>query len=165
MNKLSTEGKIAIVKKALNHNGETIKQIAQTYNVGYSTLQKWLKSYREGNPVDTKKSSTNSVFSNSLAEKLEHVIATANLAENDLGAYCRQHGFYSHQLKEWREDFMTDKSKLSENKSRDELKKYKAENKQLKKELLRKDKALAETSALLILKKKADLIWGELEDD
>lgn len=39
------------------------------------------------------------------------------------------------------------------------------ENKALKKELNRKDKALAETPALLILKKKADLIWGVPEDD
>ncbi len=39
------------------------------------------------------------------------------------------------------------------------------ENKRLKKELRRKEKALAETSALLVLKKKAHLIWGEPEDD
>jgi ribosomal protein L4 len=35
----------------------------------------------------------------------------------------------------------------------------------LKKELNRKEKALAEASALLILKKKADLIWGDGEGD
>ena len=52
------------------------------------------------------------------------------------------------------------------NQSRDaELKKLKAEIKLLKKELNRKDRALAETSALLILKKKANLIWGKDEDD
>ena len=45
------------------------------------------------------------------------------------------------------------------------LKKLQAENRALKKDLLRKDKALAETSALLILKKKADLIWGDFEED
>ncbi len=39
------------------------------------------------------------------------------------------------------------------------------ENRALKKELLRKDKALAETAALLVLKKKAASIWGEVEDD
>jgi len=41
----------------------------------------------------------------------------------------------------------------------------KAKNKKLESELRRKDKALAEASALLILKKKANLIWGESEDD
>jgi hypothetical protein len=39
------------------------------------------------------------------------------------------------------------------------------ENRTLKKELRRKDKALAETTALLVLKKKAASIWGEPEDD
>ena len=46
-----------------------------------------------------------------------------------------------------------------------ETRQLREENKRLKKELRRKDKALAETSALLVLKKKAHLIWGELEDD
>ena len=35
-----------------------------------------------------------------------------------------------------------------------------ARNKELERDLNRKDKALAETTALLVLKKKADLIWG-----
>ena len=44
-------------------------------------------------------------------------------------------------------------------------KKSKKENKSLKKDLSRKEKALAETAALLVLKKKAQEIWGEPEDD
>jgi len=35
----------------------------------------------------------------------------------------------------------------------------------LKKELRRKDKALAETAALLVLQKKVRAIWGNDEDD
>ena len=45
-----------------------------------------------------------------------------------------------------------------------ENKKLKNENKQLALELRRKEKALAEAAALLILKKKADLIWGVDEE-
>ena len=45
-----------------------------------------------------------------------------------------------------------------------ETRQLRAEVKSLKKELHRKDKALAETSALLVLKKKAHLIWGDDED-
>ena len=36
---------------------------------------------------------------------------------------------------------------------------------ELEKELRRKDKALAETAALLVLKKKANAIWGDEDDD
>jgi hypothetical protein len=48
---------------------------------------------------------------------------------------------------------------------KDEYKLLKAENKKLKSDLMRKEKALAEATALLILKKKAHLIWGEGEED
>jgi hypothetical protein len=44
-----------------------------------------------------------------------------------------------------------------------EVKALRTENRALKKELTRKEKALAEASALLILKKKAALLWGENE--
>ena len=100
-----------------------------------------------------------------MAKQLEHVIATANLDETSTGAYCRKHGLYSHQINEWKNNFMTDHSKSHDTKLREELRKYKQENKQLKQDLSRKDRALAETSALLILKKKADLIWGDHEGD
>ena len=46
-----------------------------------------------------------------------------------------------------------------------EVKNLRAENNALKKELNRKDKALAETAALLVLQKKVRAIWGESEDD
>ena len=36
--------------------------------------------------------------------------------------------------------------------------------KQLKQEIKRKDKALAEAAAILILRKKLDTLWGEDED-
>lgn len=44
------------------------------------------------------------------------------------------------------------------------MKTLRAENKALKKELNRKDRALAETAALLVLQKKVHEIWGNDED-
>ncbi len=46
-----------------------------------------------------------------------------------------------------------------------QTRKLREQNRRLNQELRRKDKALAETSALLVLKKKAHLIWGDNEDD
>ncbi|PZO97510.1 MAG: transposase, partial [Gardnerella vaginalis] len=37
--------------------------------------------------------------------------------------------------------------------------------KQLKQEIKRKDKALAEAAAILILRKKLNALWGEDEDE
>ena len=42
---------------------------------------------------------------------------------------------------------------------------YKKKTRNLEKDLRRKEKALAETAALLVLKKKVQEIWGEPEDE
>lgn len=164
MTHLSLGAKEAIVKQVLNGNGETLAEIAKTNNIGYSTLQKWLKATREGNPLSNRRSaSANRVASRS--EKVNHLLATANLDDVTLGTYCRKQGIYSHQLTQWKEDIMSDSINKKLEKQLEEFRALKSENKKLKKELRRKDKALAETSALLILKKKANLIWGDHEDD
>ncbi len=82
-----------------------------------------------------------------------------------VGAYCRKHGLYPHQLTQWEADFMTSSTDPKNQQLTAELKKLRAENKALKQVVVRKDKVLAETVALLILKKKATQIWGELEED
>ena len=87
------------------------------------------------------------------------------LSLRSLGVYCREHGIYSFQLTQWKNAFMTQPKVDKQKPNADEMKALITENKQLKQEIRRKDSALAETAALLVLKKKASLIWGELEDD
>ena len=161
MGHLSLEAKESIVRKALNRGNTKLTVIAEENNIGVSTLQRWIKAFNSGKPTGAKNSDD---FTNK-SEKLSHIIATANLDSPSLGAYCRKNGLYSHQLEEWRIDMTkpTNESKSSEYKL--DLKKLKQEIDHLKKELRRKDKALSEASALLIMKKKAHLIWGESEDD
>lgn len=48
---------------------------------------------------------------------------------------------------------------------RDEEKAVKKRIKQLERELQRKNAALAETAALLVLRKKAEALWGKDEDE
>ena len=71
---------------------------------------------------------------------------------------------YPHHLKEWKTEFLSN-NQGSEAVSRQEQKKLKQENKRLQKELNRKDRALSETAALLVLSKKCQAIWGEKEVD
>ena len=115
---------------------------------------RWIKASQEGEPLSEPAPSTTEY---SRADKLNHLLSTNGLDETELGSYCRRQGIYSHQLLAWKEEFVSQKS---DTKIRKDLKRLKAENKHLKKDLARKDKALSETSALLILKKKANLIWG-----
>ncbi len=164
MSKLSTEAKQAIIEKVLARDGRTIKEIAEAHNVGCSTLQKWLRTSRNGDIVGSEKPVKNGQAL-SLAERFQHLIATASLDETAIGIYCRKNGLYGVQLTQWKEAFMTQQSSTKEQNNLTELKALRIENKLLKQDVKRKNSALAEATALLILKKKASLIWGEVEDD
>jgi transposase len=161
MGYLSENAKQSLVQKALEQKGK-IKELAQQHHVGYSTLQKWIKHYRESVKISTKGQTTNKDLSST--EKFQHIVATATLDETSVGIYCRQHGIYSFQLQQWKEQFMTQKDDKKKKSELTELKLLRSENKALKQELMRKERALSETAALLVLKKKAALIWGESED-
>lgn len=162
MIKLSADAKQAMVLKALNQKDRTVKEIAASHNVGYSTLQKWIKKHRDDAKISNK-ASVNQLPSR--ADQFKHILATAGLDEVAVGVYCREHGLYNFQINQWKELFMKQNSTEKNHAEQTELKALRAENKQLKQDIRRKDRALAETAALLVLKKKASLIWGEREDD
>ena len=165
MNLLSLEAKEALVLKVINRGSKTVKSIAEAHNIGFSTLQEWMRRYRVGQPLVTEAAKPTKRATLMRAEQFQHIVSTSGLDEVSLGKYCRKHGIYSHQLTEWREFFMNTEAHKNSPKELAEIKKLKEENKRLQRELRRKEKALAEASALLVLKKKADLIWGEDEDN
>lgn len=163
MRHLTQEAKKTIVEKALNRKDQNLAEIASIHNVGLSTLEKWIRHYKE-----CKQNITNTTLPSTLqlsrAEQWEHLLATASLDEVKLGGYCREHGLYSFQLQQWKSEFMLQDKNQKKQEIQSELKALRAENKLLKQDLLRKNRALAETTALLVLKKKANLIFGELKD-
>ena len=84
-----------------------------------------------------------------------------------LAEYARKKGLYVEQIKTWKDACMNANGGVAKEAARltKELKAAERTNKQLQKELDRKEKALAETAALLVLRKKADAIWGDPEDE
>jgi transposase-like protein len=163
MRRLSAEAKQAIVKQALASNGQSMHEIASINNIGYSTLTKWVKRYTSANPISDNQKSTDTPIT--LTERFKHLQVTVGQDDVTVGAYCRKHGLYRHQLAQWEAQFMTNKISPKAQQNAAELKALRVEVKTLKKLLLQKDKVLAETVALLVLKKKAAQIWGENEDD
>lgn len=160
MRRISIESKQAIIAKALGRGEKSLEQVAEENSVGYSTLQKWLRCQREGRPLP------GIAENQDQTPPLKHLLATSQLDEQAIGAYCRKHGIHSFQLKQWETELMSHKANQAKaSNANAEIKDLRRENKALKKDLRRKEKALAETSALLVLKKKADLIWGAKEDD
>jgi len=163
MRHLSIEARQSIVEKALQLKGRSVKEIAEINNIGYSTLQKWIQRYKNNDQLFLP-SVVKSKTQITPTERFQHLLATSNIDESVLGAYCREHGLYSFQLQEWKTEFMTQNKQQKSSSASNELKLLRAENKRLKQELRRKESALAETAALLVLKKKATLLWGSDED-
>lgn len=161
---LSVEAKEAIIKKVLSCNGQTMKEIASLHNVGYSTLHQWVARFKLENSLEAEQKSSASSPA-TLLERFKHLQATFGQEDVIVGAYCRKHGLYPHQLTQWEADFMIKPIHQKDPKQAAEVKALQTEIKSLKQMLLRKDKVLAETVALLILKKKATQIWGDSEDD
>ena len=99
----------------------------------------------------------------SAEEKLAAVIEAASVAEAELGAFLRARGLHQAQLQEWRQRLLASLSERpagAAKRTRAEARRIR----QLEHELTRKEKALAEAAALLMLKKKARAIWGD-EDE
>ena len=95
------------------------------------------------------------------------VLEIANLTEIEFSEYCREKGVYPEQIKEWKEACINanDNAREKSTKAGKELRAERKEKEKLEKELARKEKALAEAAALLVLRKKADAIWGTDEED
>ncbi len=85
--------------------------------------------------------------------------------EAELSTYCRRKGLYSDQIDGWKQLCLKANKPFPAKINQAKIRRQAQENKQLKTELRRKDKALAETAALLVLKKKVRQIWGDQEDE
>jgi transposase len=98
--------------------------------------------------------------------RLEGVIATAAMSEADKGAWCREHGLYGTELEHWRSSATAalaepEEARASPQATRADRRRIK----ELERELLRKERALAETAALLVLSKKIAAIFNKAEDE
>jgi transposase-like protein len=167
--------KIQAVEKALNRSDVTsLKEVSNTLGVGQSTLQKWIVKSRnhEFEAISANGASSISAMTKekrpqdwSPEDKLNMVIRCAALDEDEINKLCREQGLYPHHIKQWKLDFVGGAAANSPVKDQAEAKQLRNENKALKKELNRKDKALVETAALLVLQKKVNAIWGSDEDN
>jgi transposase-like protein len=101
----------------------------------------------------------------SLEERLNAVIRCQSLEGEALSAACREQGVFPHHVKQWREDFIRGVARDKSGDAVPEVKRLKRENQLLKTEVARKDKALAEAAALLVLQKKVTALWNNDEDN
>jgi len=164
--------KAGMVQKLAVPGGPSAGQLAREVGIPQSTLSRWLRqagSFAGDNgaaPPDTPRRPMAAKRPQdwTAEEKLQVVIEAAAVPEAELGAFLRGQGLHEAPLRQWRQQVLAgleQGSTRSSKKSSAEARRLR----ELERELTRKDKALAETAALLVLKKKARAIWGDEDDN
>jgi len=166
MSRYSPVFKRDLIQKVLARKDKKVDQVADEHGVSRASVFRWLKEYL-ANPLGMEmKASRPQDWS--AAAKTKALLETRFMTNEELGLYLRANGLYHCHLKEWRDEvmgLMGRNRKLNQIKNENEDSILRQRIKELQRELKRKDKALKEASALLALKKKAELIWGEQKEE
>lgn len=155
------ERKEAVLAKLMPPHNRTVADLAREEGISTATLYNWRKEAREQGRLLPEHSSEPEGWS--ARDKFNAVLETAALSESELAEYCRRRGLYPEQIGRWRSacEGANDRADASEREHREAVKTEKARSRALERELKRKESALAETAALLTLRKKANAIWGD----
>ena len=150
-----------VLKKVLPPENRSVKEIAQENGLSEQTIRNWMQQLKDGTlELITGESPPNQ---RSASEKMKLLLESKKVSNESMGQWLREHGLHSEHLPLWEQEMLeVVNDKLDKRKEQNAG--LMKENRQLKKELARKEKALAEMAALLVLKKKADEIWGDKED-
>jgi transposase-like protein len=162
MRTYAEEFKESVIEKLLPPQNRGVAELSAETGIPKDTLYSWRSERRraqglavpvEGQPAERWSSE----------EKFTVVLETAALGEAELGEYCRKKGLYAEQVGAWRR--ACEQANATSGRDRQaELAQRQAQAKRLKEleaELHRKEKALAEAAALLVLQKKVQTLWGE----
>ena len=164
MRRYSEAVKADVRKRMSPPQRQSVARISEELGIHVMTLYKWRKSWRlQGEVVPASEKEPEGW---SAADKFTVVLETAGLNATELSAYCRQKGLYPEQVDRWRQAAQDANEKpVLTMKEQKELEKLRAQDqreiKQLKQELRRKEKALAEAAALLMLRKKWEAFCSE----
>ena len=157
------ERKEAILKKMMPPDNQSIADLAKAEGVSEGTLYNWRDEARKQGILLPDGNSSPEGWTT--RDKFAAVVESVLLNEIELGEYCRKKGIYPEQIKSWREacEQANDWDKAQNKKLKKQQQEDRQRFKSLERELIRKEKALAETAALLVLQKKARAIWGDKE--
>ena len=145
------------VARLLPPQSAALELVAREVGVGAGTLERWRED-AQSRPARGRAWTAGARF--------EAVVTTAAMSEADKSAWCREHGVYPAELDKWRASCTAalatpEEARASPQATRQDRKRIK----ELERDLLRKDRALAETAALLVLSKKVAVIFNKGEDE
>lgn len=161
--------KARMVQRMTGANAISAMALSRDVGVPQVTLSQWLRNARTLGQMTREhgdeKGAPRRPKDWTAEERLNAVMDASSLKDSALGEFLRKKGLHEAQIKEWREAIFV---ALGVDAKRTRGKQAPGDAKrilQLEKELLRKDRALAEVTALLVLKKKLDALMGVEDDD
>lgn len=152
MTHYSEEFRASIAARLLPPNNARVADIVRETGVPKDTLYEWRTRYR--NKQGMLPSSGKSTNQYSANDKLAVIIETASFNEAELGEYCRCKGIYPVQIANWKASMVQGLISEPSKADREQNQKQVRTIQTLEKDLARKEKALAEVVALLVLQKK-----------
>ncbi|MBC7957354.1 MAG: transposase [Cytophagales bacterium] len=164
-NRHSIEFREQALSKARQRGSRTVQDVANDLNMSAGTLRKWVGSSNQADTASTPEASLPDDLpaqSWSPAQRLLALQETHALSGTELNGWCREKGVFEHQLKAWREAFCNPVAPESRE-SKSALRELQVKHDGLQRELRRKEKALAEAAALLVLQKKFQALWEDEE--
>src|SRR5271157_6062107 len=145
----SEEFRRAIVQKMCIPGGKTVTELSREIGVSDQTLYNWRKMIQNNVSRGCQERSPRGW---KLSDKYQAVLDTSNQSGEELGRWLRENGLQATHIELWKKECL---SVLSNNAYKAENRLLKLRNSELEKEIDRKDKTIAEVTALLVLKKKA----------
>ncbi|MCM3390722.1 transposase [Ureibacillus chungkukjangi] len=161
----TAEQKQAVVARMMPPQNEAVAKINEETGITEATLYKWRKEARAKGSATPGNGQTSDKWSSH--DKFLVVMETFSMNEAELAEYCRRKGLYREQIESWKEVCLQANGQAFDQAKQlnGQLKEEKQRAKALEKDLQKKEKALAEAAALLLLRKKAQAIWGDEEDE
>ena len=142
-----------VVQRLTGPDAISAKGLAREIGIAQPTLSRWLRQAKVGAMPKSKRPKKRRVTSRwSAEEKLRFITESAGLSDEELGAFLRREGLHELDLKQIRADALAGLAP-PKRKARGLSPEHRRIAK-LEKELHRKEKALAETAALLVLQGK-----------
>jgi transposase len=167
-----------MVQRLIGPKAVSANQLAHEVGIHQSTLSRWLRDAQPSgmgtsngtahHPPASTSAKPTPARKRSADDKVRIVFAAEALAGDELGAFLRREGVHDAELEVWRAAVKTAAVAALNGTSSKVAPARSAERKRLhalERELRRKDKALAEAAALLVLEKKLQALWGDGDDD
>ena len=143
----------SILKKVLPPESRSVAEVSRETGIHYQTIRNWIKQSESG----TLDGGLHDTSPRRLTpkEKYELVVEAAGIPDERLGEFLRERGLHTEHLTIWDQELRDMTGKQSD-RQQAEHKALKKRVRELERELHRKEKALAEAAALLVLKKTRD---------